>query len=91
MNFWRIVLLPMKNQYDNKMCKGATVYPREGEPIERALRKFKNKISDSKLLEILRAKEFYEKPTTERKRKKSAAKSRWRKKLQAQELPKKMY
>ena len=70
---------------------GATVFVKEGEPIERALRKFKNKISDSKLLETLRAKEFYEKPTTERKRKKSAAKSRWRKKLQAQELPKKMY
>jgi len=80
----------MKNPYD-KICKGATVYPREGEPIERALRKFKNKISDSKLLETLRAKEFYEKPTTERKRKKSAAKSRWRKKLQDQQLPKKMY
>jgi hypothetical protein len=55
MNFWRTLLLPMKNQYDNKMCKGATVYLKEGEPIERALRKFKNKISDSKLLETLRA------------------------------------
>lgn len=91
MNFWRTQSLPMKNQYDNRMCKGVTVYPKEGEHIERALRKFKNKVSDSKLLETLRAKEFYEKPTTERKRKKSAAKARWRKKLRDQELPKKMY
>jgi small subunit ribosomal protein S21 len=42
-------------------------------------------------LDTLRAKEFYEKPTTERKRKKGAAKARWRKKLRDQQLPKKMY
>jgi small subunit ribosomal protein S21 len=42
-------------------------------------------------LDTLRAKEFYEKPTTERKRKKGAAKARWRKTLRDQQLPKKMY
>lgn len=81
----------MKNQYDNRICRGVTVFVKEGEPIERALRKFKNKIQDSKLLETLRAKEFYEKPTTERKRKKSAAKARWKKKLKDQQLPPKLY
>jgi len=84
-------LQPMKNQYDNRICKGITVFVKEGEHIERALKKFKNKVSDSKLLETLRAKEFYEKPTTTRKRKKSAAKARWRKKLKDQQLPPKMY
>jgi small subunit ribosomal protein S21 len=34
---------------------------------------------------------FYEKPTTERKRRKGAAKSRWQKKLRDNELPKKNY
>jgi small subunit ribosomal protein S21 len=59
--------------------------------VERALRKLKKKIQDSGLLDDLRSREHYEKPTTERKRKKGAAKSRWRKKLREQELPKKMY
>ena len=53
--------------------------------------KFKKKVQDSGLLNDLRAKEFYEKPTTKRKRKKSAAKNRWQKELAKQALPKKMY
>ena len=59
--------------------------------VEKALRKFKKKIQESGLLDDLRAKEFYEKPTTERKRKKGAAKARWRKQLRSQQLPKKLY
>ena len=59
--------------------------------VERALRKFKKKITESGLLNELRDREFYEKPTTTRKRKKSAAKNRWNKKLAAQQLPKKLY
>jgi small subunit ribosomal protein S21 len=60
-------------------------------PLNVALRKFKQKVDDSGILETLRSKMFYEKPTTERKRKKGAAKSRWQKKLRDQSLPKKMY
>jgi small subunit ribosomal protein S21 len=74
-----------------KSNKGTGVTVREGENINQALRRFKRKIDDSKLLDTLRAKEFYEKPTTERKRKKGAAKARWKKKLRDQQLPKKMY
>jgi small subunit ribosomal protein S21 len=59
--------------------------------VEKALRKFKKKIQESGLLDELRARETYEKPTTERKRKKGAAKARWRKQLRSQQLPKKMY
>ena len=59
--------------------------------VERALRKFKKKIADSGLLNELRDREFYEKPTTSRKRKKSAAENRWNKKLASQSLPKKLY
>jgi small subunit ribosomal protein S21 len=60
-------------------------------PINVALRKFKQKVDDSGLLEEVRARMFYEKPTTERKRKKGAAKARWNKKLRDQALPKKLY
>jgi small subunit ribosomal protein S21 len=75
----------------NKMVNGSTVYVKDGEPIERALRKFKKKIQDSGLLQELRDREFYEKPTTARKRAKSAAKNRWRKELAKQQLPKKLF
>ena len=75
----------------HKKSKGTGVTVRENENINQALRRFKRKIDDSKLLDTLRAKEFYEKPTTERKRKKGAAKARWNKKLRDQQLPKKLY
>lgn len=71
--------------------KGTTVVLKEGEDISRALRRFKNKVEDAGTLDTLRKKEFYEKPTTERKRKKGAAKARWRKQLEKDSLPKKMY
>jgi small subunit ribosomal protein S21 len=71
--------------------KGTGVTVRDNENINQALRRFKRKVEDAGILDDLRAKEFYEKPTTERKRKKGAAKARWRKKLQNDTLPKKMY
>lgn len=70
---------------------GSTVFIREGEDVNRALKKFKNKIEESGKLKDLQKKEFYEKPTTTRKRKASAAKARWLKKLKEQQLPKKFY
>jgi small subunit ribosomal protein S21 len=44
----------------------------------------------NKLIEVI-DRQFYEKPTTERKRKAGAARARWLKKLKEQELPKKSY
>ena len=56
-----------------------------------ALRKLKRKMDDdNKLIEVI-DRQFYEKPTTERKRKKGAARARWLKKIREQELPKKTY
>ena len=69
---------------------GKTVIVKDGN-VEKALRKFKKKVQDSGLLDELRSRETYEKPTTERKRKKGAAKARWRKQLRSQQLPKKLY
>ena len=59
--------------------------------VEKALRKFKKKITESGLLDELRRRETYEKPTTERKRKKGSAKARWHKQIRSQQLPKKLY
>jgi len=59
--------------------------------IERALRKLKKKIQASNILNDLREKEHYIKPTTARKLKRSAAKNRWRKQLAEQALPKKQF
>ena len=69
---------------------GKVVFVKDGN-VEKALRKFKKKVQESGLLDDLRARETYEKPTTERKRKKGAAKARWRKQLAGQQLPKKLY
>jgi small subunit ribosomal protein S21 len=60
-------------------------------PVNTAMRKFKQKVDDAGILETVKENLFYEKPTTERKRKKGAAKARWRKKLSEQQLPKKLY
>jgi small subunit ribosomal protein S21 len=64
---------------------------KENEPFEVALRRFKRLIEKTGLLNELRAREFYEKPTSEKKRKHSAAIKRHQKKLRSQQLPPKMY
>ena len=69
---------------------GRTVLVKDGN-VDKALRKFKKKIQEDGLLNDLHDREFYEKPTTERKRKKSSAKNRWNKQMAAQALPKKLY
>ena len=71
-------------------AKGTTVYVKN-DNVEQALRKLKKKLQDTGLLQELRDRESYEKPTTERKRKKGAARARWLKKLKDQQLPKKNY
>jgi len=75
----------------HKKNKGTGITVKDGENINVSLRRFKRKIEEAGTLETLRAKEFYEKPTTERKRKKGAAKARWNKKLRDQQLPPKLY
>ena len=79
------------NNNNTVRLTGNTVFVKDNENINQALRRFKKKIDDSGLLEELRQREFYEKPTTERKRKAGAAKARWNKKLREQQLPKKMF
>lgn len=76
---------------NNQLKFGNKVFVKEHENINQALKRFKKKIDDSGLLEELRKREFYEKPTTERKRKAGAARARWQKRLRENALPKKMF
>jgi len=76
---------------NNRKTFGRVVTLKENENINQALRRFKKKVEDSGILDDLREKEHYIKPTTRRKKAASAAKARWQKKLRENELPKKMY
>ena len=58
-----------------------TVRVKEGENAEFALRRFKRSCEKAGILTELRRREFYEKPTTERKRKQAAAIKRHMKKI----------
>ncbi len=76
---------------ENKKFNGRAVTVKEFENINQALRRFKRKVDESAVLDDVRKHEFYEKPTTERKRKKGAARARWNKQLRDNQLPKKMF
>lgn len=54
---------------------------KENEPFEMALRRFKRACEKAGVLTETRRREFYEKPTSERKRKAAAAVKRHQKKL----------
>ncbi len=62
---------------------------REGEPFDIALRRFKRGCEKAGILADVRSREFYEKPTQERKRKKAAARKRHLKKLSRETLARK--
>ncbi|MGL6071864.1 30S ribosomal protein S21 [Craterilacuibacter sp.] len=68
-----------------------TVRVKENEPFEVAMRRFKRSVEKTGLLTELRAREFYEKPTTERKRKAAAAVKRHYKRIRSQQLPPKLF
>ena len=71
--------------------KGTIVTVKDGEAINRALRRLKNKVEDAGTLKTLQKKEYYEKPTTARKRKKAAGRARFLKKIEKEQLPKKLF
>jgi small subunit ribosomal protein S21 len=59
--------------------------------VEKALRKLKKKIADQGLLQEVRDRQEYVKPTIQRKLAKGQAKRRWQKHLRDQQLPKRLY
>ena len=69
---------------------GRSVLVHDGN-VEKALRKFKKKITNSGLLQELRDRETFVKPTTRRKTARGLAKKRWQRYLQTQQLPPRLY
>lgn len=59
---------------------------REGEPFDIALRRFKRACEKAGIIAEVRRREFYEKPTQVRKRKKAAAVKRHAKKVSRENL-----
>jgi ribosomal protein S21 len=72
------------------MIKGRRVIVHDGN-AEKALRKFKKMITEQGLLQEVRERQEFVKPTTERKIARSQAKRRWKKHLASQTLPKKLF
>lgn len=64
--------------------RGTTVVVKDGN-VEKALRKFKNKIQDSGKLEELREREQYTKPTTERRMARNKAVRRYQRQVEMDE------
>ena len=83
-----ILYQPKRQGHD---CYMTTIRVKENEPFDVALRRFKRTIEKLGLLTDLRAREFYEKPTAERKRKKAAAVKRHFKRVRSMQLPKKLF
>lgn len=72
------------------MITGRKVYVNDGN-TEKALRKFKKLISDLGILQEVKERQEFVKPTVKRKIAKSQAKRRWQKYLRDQSLPKKTF
>lgn len=58
-----------------------SVRVKDNEPFEVAMRRFKRSCEKAGILAEVRRREYYEKPTWERKRKAAAAVKRWQKKI----------
>ncbi len=65
--------------------QGRKVFVKDGN-VEKALRKFKKKVSESGLLMDLQARQTYTKPSVEKKIAKALAKKRWKKQLAQQNV-----
>lgn len=64
---------------------GRKVFVKDGN-VEKALRKFKKKISESGLLQELQERERYTKPSVKKKLARSIAKKRWQKYVDGQKF-----
>lgn len=72
------------------IIRGKKVIVQDGN-VEKALRKFKKKISEDGILQELQNRQFYTKPAVKRKIAKGQAVKRWERYLQNQQLPKKLF
>lgn len=72
------------------MIKGRKVIITDGN-VEKGLRKFKKMITEYGLLQEVRDRQEYVKPTIRRKLARNQAERRWKKYIKEQTLPKKMF
>jgi small subunit ribosomal protein S21 len=72
--------VPKHDKRQEQIIKGLKVEVRNND-ISFALRKFKKKIQEDGLLQELRSREYFEKPSIKRKKAKAAGRARWLKKL----------
>ena len=70
----------MRQNNNNQEKRGLSVEVRNGD-VNFALRKFKKKIQEDGILQELRQREFFEKPSITRAKAKKAGRARWLKKL----------
>lgn len=70
-----------RNNNDDWAKRGLSVEVRNND-VNFALRKFKKKVAEDGILQELRNREFYEKPSLKRKKAKAAGRARWLKKVE---------
>ena len=78
-----------KKKYDNSprpQPQGLQVFVREGEDISKALRKLKKKMERANILQEIRERQFYQKPSEKRRIAKKAGIARWKKKQREAEI-----
>ena len=70
-----------KRRRDDVSLQGLTVTVRNDD-VNKALRIFKKKVAEDGILQELRNREFFEKPSLKRKKAKAAGRARWLKKVE---------
>jgi len=68
-------------KYNNLFIPGIAVVVQNNN-VDAALRKFKKKVQEEGIIQTVRAKQEYVKPSEKRRKAKAASKARWQKKLQ---------
>lgn len=74
----------LKRKQNNDMPRGLTVEVRNGD-FNGAMRRFKKLVQEAGVIQELRERQQYTKPSELRKRAKAAGRARWLKKLRKQE------
>jgi small subunit ribosomal protein S21 len=75
----------LRNKRNNDTVKGLTVEVRNGD-FNGALRRFKKKVQEAGIIQEIRERQEYTKPSEVRKRAKAAGRARWLKKQRTMDL-----
>ena len=76
-----------RNNRDNQpKAQGLQVFVRDGEDINKALRKLKKKVEAAGVLKEIRDRQYYQKPSEKRRKAKKAGIARWKKRQRELEI-----